>query len=713
MPHVTVSRDIGGRTLTIETGLLAKQAAGAALVRYGDTCVFAACVSDKPRAGIDFFPLQVDYREKLTAGGKFPGGFFKREGRPTNKEILTARLIDRPTRPLFPEGYNDDLQVHVVVHSCDEENDPDILGMVAASAALHVSPLPWLGPTGAVRVGLVDGTPVLNPTPAQLETSDLSLVVAGTAEHITMVEASASEVSEPQMLEALQFAHRAIKEIVGAINELAQKTGRQKVTFTPPAHDRALLDRVKAAHYADLLARIQTPIKFQRRDKLSEWKKAVKAAFARPDLAGDAATAHAVELSHAIATLLEQGFRELIVKGVRCDGRRLDAVRPIECRIGLFPRTHGSALFTRGETQALVSCTLGSVDDEQRIDGLFSEYREKFMLHYNFPSYSVGETKPIRGPGRREIGHGALASRAVQAVLPDHESFPYTIRIVSEITESNGSSSMATICGSSLSLMAAGVPTASAVAGVAMGLISEEATGRTAILTDILGIEDHLGDMDFKVGGTREGITALQMDIKIKGLKFSLVREALAQAREARLFILDQMDAVIAAPRPEISPYAPRIFTIKIHKDRVRDVIGPGGKVIRGIVEETGAQIDVEDDGTIFVASADEASARRAIEIIRELTQDAEPGKIYYGTVRKLMDFGAFVEIFPGTDGLVHISNIAKRRIGQVSDVLKEGDRILVKCLDVEGNGRIRLSMKDVVEAELPEEFKPHYHPVT
>jgi len=710
MPPIRKEISINGYTLAFETGEIAKQAGGAVMMHYGDTSVICtACGSDSPREGIDFFPLTVDYREAFYAAGIIPGNFFRREGRPGEREVLTCRLIDRPIRPLFPKGYRCETMIQDLVMSYDRTCDADILAINGTSAALHISDVPFGGPIGAVRVGRVNGEIIVNPTIPQQVESDLNCVMAGTADALVMVEAGSFEVSEDAYMEAFEKGHAVIRQLCALQEELRREVGKPKRAIEEPKTDEDLIRRVREIAVPRFQQAAQIHEKLAQYQAIGEAKKAAVEALCTGEGAPDKKT-----VGEIASKIEKEVFRGIILdKGVRADGRDLKTVRPITIRMNPLARPHGSVLFTRGETQALVTVTLGTGSDAQLIDTLDGKSDRYFLLHYNFPGYSVGEAKPNRGPGRREVGHGALAARAVQAVLPDHESFPYTIRIVSEITESNGSSSMATICGSSLSLMAAGVPTQSAVAGVAMGLISEEGTGRTAILTDILGIEDHLGDMDFKVGGTREGITALQMDIKIRGLKFSLVRDALQQAKEARLFILDQMDAVISAPKPEISPYAPRIFTININKDKVRDVIGPGGKVIRGIVEETGAQIDIEDDGTIFVASADEASARRAIEIIRELTQEAEPGKYYYGTVRKLMDFGAFVEIFPGTDGLVHISNIAKRRIGQVSEVLKEGDRVLVKCLDVEGNGRIRLSMKDVREEEIPEEFKQYYAPVT
>jgi len=702
---------INGYTLAFETGEIAKQAAGAAMMHYGETSVLCTvCASPSAREGLDFFPLTVDYREFFYAAGIIPGNFFRREARPNEREVLTCRLIDRPIRPLFPKNFRCETMIQIMVMSYDRICDSDILAINGTSAALHISDIPFAGPVGAVRVGRAGGEIIVNPTVEQQIESDLNCVLAGTADAIVMVEAGSFEVSEEVYMEAFEKGHAVIQKLCALQEELRAEAGKQKRELPDAGSDEALLARVReiAAPRLQAAARIHEKLaQYKAIDEAAE--AAVGALCTEEEGAPDSKT-----VKECFGKIEKDVFRSIILEqGVRADGRGLKDVRPITIRMSPLARPHGSALFTRGETQALVTVTLGTGSDAQLMDTLDGKSDRHFLLHYNFPGFSVGEAKPNRGPGRREIGHGALASRAVQAVLPDQEIFPYTIRVVSDITESNGSSSMASICGASLALMTAGVPVTAPVAGVAMGLISDEASGRTAILTDILGIEDHLGDMDFKVGGTREGITALQMDIKIRGLKLSLVREALAQARQARLFVLDQMDAVISAPRPEISPYAPRIFTIRISKDRVRDVIGPGGKVIRGIVEETGAQIDVEDDGTIFVASTDEASARRAIEIIRALTQEAEPGRIYYGTVRKIMDFGAFVEIFPGTDGLVHISNISKRRVGSVSDVLKEGDRILVKCLEVEGNGRIRLSMKDVKEEEIPPEYKEFYAPVT
>ncbi len=710
MPPTRKETTINNHTLAFETGEIAKQAGGAVMMHYGETQVLCtACASKSPRLGFDFFPLTVDYREGFYAAGIIPGNFFRREARPGEREVLTCRLIDRPIRPLFPKEFQCETMIQIMVMSYDRMCDSDILAINGTSAALHISDIPWAGPIGAVRVGRVEGEIIVNPTIDQQIDSDVNCVMVGTADAMVMVEAGSFEVSEAVYMEAFEKGHEVIKQLCAMQEELRAEVGKPKREVEEKAVDEAVMTRVKEIAEPRLKEAARVYEKLAQYQLIDEAKAACVEALCTDDegapekkLVGE----YFSEVEHHV-------FRNLILdEGVRADGRGLRDVRPITIRMNPLVRTHGSTLFTRGETQALVNVTLGTSSDAQMIDTLDGKSDRHFLLHYNFPGFSVGEAKPNRGPGRREIGHGALAARAVQGVLPEQEDFPYTIRVVSDITESNGSSSMASICGASLSLMSAGVPISSPVAGIAMGLISNEENGKTAILTDILGIEDHLGDMDFKVGGTRDGITALQMDIKIKGLKFSLVSDALAQANEARMHVLEQMDKAIAAPNAEISPHAPRIITVQIPKDRVRDVIGPGGKVIRGIVEETGAQIDLEDDGTVFVAAVDRESAQRAVEIIKELTQEAEPNKIYYGTVRKIMDFGAFVEIFPGTDGLVHISMIAKKRINTVTDVLKEGDRILVKCLEVEGNGRIRLSMKDVKEEEVPEEFKAHFAPV-
>ena len=710
MPVTRKELSINGFTLAFETGEIAKQAHGAVMMHYGETQVLCtACSSTSPRPGIDFFPLTVDYREGFYAAGVIPGNFFRREARPGEREVLTCRLIDRPIRPLFPEAFQCETMIQIMVMSYDGVCDSDILAINGTSASLHISDIPFAGPIGAVRVGRIEGEIIINPTLDQQIDSDVNCVMVGTADAMVMVEAGSFEVSEDVYMDAFEKGHEVIKQLCALQEDLRAEVGKPKRVLDEVVVNEAVNSRVyeiaepllkKAAGIYEKLAQYQA---------IGEAKSACIEALCT----GEDGAPDKKEVSGYFSDAEHDVFRGLILNDkIRADGRSFTEVRPITIRMNPLARTHGSVLFTRGETQALVNATLGTLKDAQLIDTLDGKTDRTFMLHYNFPGFSVGEAKPNRGPGRREIGHGALARRAVQAVLPEQDDFPYTLRVVSDITESNGSSSMASICGASLSLMAAGVPITAPVAGVAMGLVSDEESGKTAILTDILGIEDHLGDMDFKVGGTREGITALQMDIKIKGLKFSLVRDALAQAKEARLHVLDKMDAVLSKHTEEISPYAPRILSVQVAKDRVRDVIGPGGKVIRSIVEETGAQIDIEDDGTVFVSSSDEASARRAIEIIREITQEAEPNRIYYGTVRKIMDFGAFVEIFPGTDGLCHISMLSNERVKAVSDVLKEGDQILVKCLEVEGNGRIRLSLKDVKEEDVPDEYKEHFKAV-
>ena len=689
-----VERIIEGKSLSVEVGRVARQADGAALVRYGDTVVLVTAVASKqPRQGIDFFPLTVDYQERAYAAGKIPGGFFKREGRPHDKETLTARLIDRPLRPLFPKGYRQDVQIISTVLSADQENDPDILAIMGASAALTISPIPFLGPIGAVRVGRVDGKFVLNPTYAQQERTDIDLVVAGTQAAVVMIEAWAKEVSEESMAEAIDFSHKGIQALIDMLLELANKLGVEKAPFTVPPPDQELRERVStlARHGLRTLAGVAD--KEEQRTRRQQLFDEVMAQFGEePDNRKLVVRGLFEQIEH------EELRRMILVEGRRADGRALDQVRPISAEVGILPRTHGSALFTRGQTQALVTTTLGTSEDEQRLDDIEGEGTKRFMLHYNFPPFSVGEVRFMRGPGRREIGHGALAERALITVLPPKEEFPYTLRIVSDILESNGSSSMATVCGASLSLMEAGVPIRCAVAGVAMGLVMEN--DRTAILTDIIGLEDHLGDMDFKVAGTRHGLTALQMDIKTQGITASLMAKALEQARRARLHILDQMDRAISEPRPSISVYAPRILTIMIPVDKIRDVIGPGGKVIRGIVAESGAKIDVSDDGRVEIASVDEAAAQKALSIISRIVEVPEVGKVYLGKVVKIMDFGAFVQILPGTDGLLHISQIAEHRVKKVEEVLSEGEEIMVKVIDIDKSGKIRLSRKEALEAE-------------
>jgi polyribonucleotide nucleotidyltransferase len=688
-----VEIDFHGRTLTVETGRMAKQAGGAALVQLGETVVLVTATAlPSAREGIDFFPLTCDYQEKTFAAGKIPGGFFKREGRPAEKEILTSRLIDRPLRPLFPKGFNCETQVIATVLSHDRENDPDVLSLLGASTALVLSDIPWNGPIAAVRIGRIDGKFVLNPTTSQLQGSDMNVIVAGSREALVMVEGGANTVSESVLLEALYTAHEGLQPLIDLQEGLRGAAGKPKRTVTPPAVDAELEKQVREAALPKLRAALGRSAKHERYAALDAAQDEVVTALAT-------APERTKEVKSLFSSLKKSVVRETIIHDRRrLDGRGLSDVRPITCEVNVLPRTHGSALFTRGETQALAVATLGTSSDEQKIDALIGETYKKFMLHYNFPPFSTGEVKFLRSPGRREIGHGALAERAILPVLPDEADFPYTIRIVSEILESNGSSSMATVCGGSLALMDAGVPVKAPVAGVAMGLIKEGAEIR--VLSDILGDEDHLGDMDFKVAGTESGVTAVQMDIKIGGVTREVMQQALEQAKAARLHILGIMGQTLAGARGELSTFAPRIVTIHIKPDRIRDLIGPGGKVIRGIVEETGAKIDVEDDGTVFVASSDGVSLQKALDRIRGITAEAEVGKVYRGTVRKIVDFGAFVEIFPGTDGLVHISQLAEERVRKVSDVLKEGDVIPVKVLEVDRSGKIRLSRKDALKEE-------------
>ncbi|NOY53848.1 MAG: polyribonucleotide nucleotidyltransferase [Deltaproteobacteria bacterium] len=691
----TVEIEVGGRPLIIETGNVAKQANGAVMMTYGETVVLVTAVSaTTAREGTDFLPLTVNYQEKFYAAGKIPGGFFKREGRPTNMDTLTSRLIDRPLRPLFPDNYFFETQIIATVLSADDENCPDTLALTGASAALAISDIPFAGPVAGVRVGRVDGELIVNPTFAQLEESDLNLTVAGTREAVTMVEAGADELSEENMIEAIEFAHREIVRIVEIQEELQSKIAPVKRVVEAPApteEERKLEEEIRAVATEKIRAVNTVPEKHDRQHALDAVVDEIVAQF------GDEEGNRRGFIREVCEEIEKEDLRRLILKEKkRVDGRALNEVRPITCEIGFLPRVHGSALFTRGETQAIVTTTLGTSSDEQRIDALQGESTKRFLLHYNFPPYSVGEAKFLRGPGRREIGHGALAERALVSQIPDDERFPYTLRVVSEVTESNGSSSMATVCGGTLSLMDAGVPLRAPVSGIAMGLIKEG--DEVAILSDILGVEDHLGDMDFKVTGTSKGITALQMDIKIAGVNREILTRALAQAKEGRAFILNKMLESIQSPRKEISPHAPRITTIKIHPDKIRDVIGPGGKMIRSIVERTGAKIDVEDDGSIKIATVDSEASAKAIKIIEDLTQEAKVGKLYMGTVRKIMDFGAFVEIFPGTDGLVHISQLAEHRVNKVQDILKEGDQVMVKVLEIDRQGKIRLSRKEAMQ---------------
>ena len=689
----TVTVEIaGGKTISFETGKLAKQAHGAAVVRLGENVVLATAVANpEPRVGIDFFPLTVDYREYTYAGGRIPGGFIKREGRMSEREVLTSRQIDRPIRPLFADGFRNETQVIAFVLSADTENDPDVCGINAASAALTVSDVPFLGPVGAVRVGLVDGRFIANPTYTEMREGLLNIMVVGTAEAIVMIESGAKEVKEETVVDAIEFAHTEIKKICAGIEELRRKAGKPKRTVTPPVFDEA--------YYKDLKSRIgdrlSEALDTQKHPKLESYElvraleKELLDAVPEEDEAGRA------KLKEYYEVLRERIFRDQVIhKHRRPDGRAFDQIRDIWIEVGVLPRAHGSAVFTRGETQALVTTTLGTSDDMQRLEGFEGEAKKRFMLHYNFPPFSVGEVAFLRGAGRREIGHGALAERAVSTVLPDEDQWPYAMRVVSDILESNGSSSMATICGASLSLMDAGVPLKAPVAGVAMGLVKEGED--YAVLTDIAGAEDHYGDMDFKVAGTKDGITALQMDIKVGGITPQIMREALAQAQRGRLFILEKMNEVLSEQRVKVSAYAPRIYTLQIPVDKIRDVIGPGGKMIRSIIEQTGVKIDVEDSGKVNVASNDEVSANKALQIIRDLTASAEVGKTYLGKVSRLADFGAFVEILPGLDGLLHISEVAEHRIRDIRDELKEGDQLLVKVIAIEGN-KIRLSRKAVL----------------
>jgi len=686
-----VEIDIDGRKLTIQTGHVAKQAAGAVLVRLGDTMVLATvCASDSPLEGRDFFPLTVDYREKAYAAGKIPGGFFKREGRPTEKEILSSRLVDRPVRPLFPDGYMNEVQILIRVLSTDKENDSDVLGIIGASAALAISDIPFTSTIAGVRVGRVAGKLIAFPTFTELETNDINIIVAGSAETINMVEGSSREVSENDTLEALDFARGWIKKIVDRIDELKEKCGKPKKEFAVPENNSELAAVVKEMGFDRIKEANVIKDKHERQQKLNALSDEIKAELEEKFPEKEKV------ISEILHDLEKEDVRDMILnRNIRLDGRGYEDIRSIHCETGFLPRTHGSAIFTRGQTQALVATTLGTKMDEQRIDDLLGESFKSFMLHYNFPPYSTGETKPVRGPGRREIGHGNLAERAIEPVIPSETNFPYTIRIVSDILESNGSSSMATVCGSSLSLMDAGVPIKSPVAGIAMGLVKEGE--KYAILTDILGAEDHLGDMDFKVTGTAEGITAFQMDVKISGIDFKIMKEAVEQARRARLFILDKMNQAIDKPRAELSPYAPRIIFMKIKVEKIGDVIGPGGKTIRSIVEQTGAKIDIEDDGTVLIASVDQKAGEEAKKIVEKLTEEAEIGKVYNGKVRRITNFGAFIEILPGTDGMVHISELENYRVDKVEDILRLGDMVDVKVIDIDRDGKIRLSRKAVL----------------
>ncbi len=697
MNPIKKSFQYGQHTVTIETGEIARQSSGAVIVSMGDTQVLVTTVGmKKAREGLDFFPMTVDYQERTYAAGKIPGGFFRREGRPSENETLVSRLIDRPIRPLFPKGFTNEVQIVATVISLDPEIDPDIASLIGASAATSISGLPFSGPIGAARVGYINGEYVLNPSMSQLAESQLDLVVAGTADAVLMVESEAKELSEEVMLGSVMFGHEQMQVVIQAINELKAEVNAPALEWAPAATNEALKSAVAAAGEAAITEAYQIADKQERYTRLSAVRDELVAQLSAED-AEPRFEAEAV--AGAIEKLEKTVVRGRILDGKpRIDGRDTKTVRPITIRTGVLPRTHGSALFTRGETQALVITTLGTARDAQIIDAIQGERREFFMLHYNFPPYCVGETGRVGSPKRREIGHGRLAKRGVAAVMPTQEGFPYTVRVVSEITESNGSSSMASVCGSSLSMMDAGVPLKAPVAGVAMGLIKDE--GRFAVLTDILGDEDHLGDMDFKVAGTTDGVTALQMDIKILGITREIMDQALAQAQQARLHILGEMNKAISTPRTEMSAFAPRYITFKINPDRIRDVIGKGGATIRALTEETGASIDITDDGTVKVASVDAAAGEEARRRIEQLTADVEVGGVYEGKVAKLMDFGAFVTILPGKDGLVHISQISEERVQNVSDKLTEGEIVKVKVLEVDKQGRIRLSMKAVVGGE-------------
>ena len=684
------STEFGGRTLTIETGKIAKQANGAVLVRYGETAVVVAVTgTDTPREGVDFFPLTVDFEEKMYAVGKIPGGFLRREGRPAETAILTSRLIDRPIRPMFPDGYHNDVQIVATAVSVDPDNAPDIPAMIGASCALSISDIPFEGPIAGVRVGLIDGQFIVQPTVEQAKVSELNLAVAGTKDAILMVEAGAKEVSEEVMLDAIWFAHGEIKKLVEFQEKIQAEVGKPKMDFevyTPPAE---LAQEIEAYGEPKIHDALMDPDKLHRDKMVSEAKEEILAHFTElyPD--------NEIDIAHVVAKLVKRVFRHIItVDKIRPDGRALDEVRPISCEVGLLARPHGCSLFTRGQTQVLNCLALAPLRDAQTLETLAGDIQKRYIHHYNFPPYSVGETKPLRSPGRREIGHGALAERALLPVIPSEEEFPYTIRLVSEVLESNGSSSMASTCASTLSLMDAGVPIKAPVSGVAMGLVKEGEN--FTILTDIQGLEDANGDMDFKVAGTSKGITAIQMDIKVDGLTRDILQAALAQAKKGRAFILGKMLECISEPRKQLKKYAPKITTrsIKVNPEKIKDIIGPGGKVIKKIVEDTGAQIDINDDGTVYIAAADSASADAAIKTIQDITAEPEVGKVYTGKVTRIMNFGAFVEFMPGREGLVHISQLAKERVEKVEDVVSVGDEIVVKLVEIDSKGRLNLSRK-------------------
>ena len=696
MAVVTVEREIAGRTLSIETGRVAKQAHGSALVRYGDTVVLVTATRAKPREGIDFFPLTVEYREMTYAAGKIPGGFFKREGRPSTKETLTCRMIDRPIRPLFPEGYRDEVQVVALVLSADPDNDPDLLAMIGASAALGLSPIPWDGPMGAVRIGLLDGDLILNPTNPQRAAAVMDLTVAGFGDELNMIEVGAKEVGEEKLLEGLAMAQKAIQTIVEMQKELFKKVGATKDAFEGPKDVSALETLIGKACRAEFQAAKRIHGKVARAEACDALRDKTQETLLGPE--GETEDWSAADFRAAWYKVEDRLIRTMLLAGERTDGRKPDELRPITCEVGVLPRTHGSALFTRGETQALVVTTLGTGEDQQIIDGLIEEYKKPFMLHYNFPPFSVGEVKFMRGPSRRDIGHGALAEKSLQGVLPASDQFAYTLRIVSDIMESNGSSSMATACGATLSLMDAGVPIKNPVAGISIGRISDGDTD--LLLTDIQGEEDHVGDMDFKVAGTQVGITGLQLDLKVRGISLDVCRRSLERAREVRLKILKTMLQTIAAPRAEISPHAPRLLQIKINPDKIGKVIGPGGKTIKGIEAETGARVEIEDDGTVTISHVEAAKAERAREIIEGLTAEVTVGRLYTGTVVSIKDFGAFIEVMPGQDGMCHVSELDDKYVKNVSDVVKLGDTVRVKVISVDDQGRVKLSRKAAMKED-------------
>ncbi len=687
---------LAGRDLVVTIGKVALQAGGSCLVQYGDTVVLVTATQSKePREGIDFFPLSVDYEEKLYSVGKIPGGFIKREGRPSEKAILTSRLIDRPIRPLFPEGFRNDVQVIATVLSVDQDNSPEIAAMIGSSIALSVSDIPFDGPTGAVIVGLIDGKFIINPNCEEREKSAIHLTVSGTKSAIMMVEAGANEVPEETMLEGILLAHEEIKKICSFVEEIARDCGKEKSKYEVFKPNDELKEKIIVYGTEKLIAAINTVEKQEREDNIAQVSNEILEKFLAdyPETEKD--------IAEIIENIIRKEVRRLIIEeGIRPDNRKVDEIRPITCEVGLLPRTHGSGLFTRGQTQVLTITTLGAISDAQVIDGLGEEDSKRYMHHYNFPPYSVGETKPLRSPGRREIGHGALAERALEPVIPSEEDFPYTIRLVSEVLGSNGSSSQASVCGSTLSLLDAGVPIKSPVAGIAMGLIKED--DKVAILYDIQGMEDHLGDMDFKVAGTRDGVTAIQMDIKIDGIDGKILKDALEKARRGRLFILDKMAETISSPRHDLSKYAPKIYTMQVNPDKIRDIIGPGGKMINKIIDETGVKIDIDDEGKVFIAAVSSEGGEKAISMINDIVKEVEVGDIYLGKVTRITNFGAFVDVLNGKEGLVHISQLAKERVNKVEDVVSVGDEVLVKVTEIDNQGRINLSRKVL----LPEEPK-------